>query len=159
MVDNATIKMKRIAIFASGSGTNALNIINYFNGNAGNGAVVALVVCNRKDAGIVSKAEAVGVPVLVMPRNDINDEKLMLSVLEQYKVDIIALAGFLLMVPSFIIERYEGKIVNIHPSLLPKFGGERDVWSKCSPCSCRVRRKKRLASPFTTSASIATAVR
>lgn len=116
--------MKRIAIFASGSGTNALNIINYFNGNAGNGAEVALVVCNRKDAGIVSKAETVGVPVLVMPRNDINDEQLMLSVLEQYKVDIIALAGFLLMVPSFIIERYEGKIVNIHPSLLPKFGGK-----------------------------------
>ncbi len=124
VVDNATIKMKRIAIFASGSGTNALNIINYFNGNAGNGAEVALVVCNRKDAGIVPRAEAVGVPVLVMTRNEINDEKLMPSVLEQYKVDIIALAGFLLMVPSFIIERYEGKIVNIHPSLLPKFGGK-----------------------------------
>ena len=116
--------MKQIAIFASGSGTKALNIINYFNRNADNRAEVALVVCNRQDAGVIARAEEVGVPVLVMPRNDINDEKLMLSVLDQYKVDIIALAGFLLMGPSFIIERYEGKIVNIHPSLLPKFGGK-----------------------------------
>lgn len=116
--------MKQIAIFASGSGTNALNIINYFNGNADNRAEVALVVCNRQDAGVIARAEEVGVPVLVMPRNEINDENLMLSTLDRYKIDIIALAGFLLMVPSFIIERYEGKIVNIHPSLLPKFGGK-----------------------------------
>ncbi len=115
--------MKRIAVFASGSGSNAENLIRYFLDGT-KGASVVLVVCNRPDAGVIGRAEALGVDIAVMPRADINDPSKMLPLLESHGVDAIVLAGFLLMVPAFIIERYPGRIINIHPSLLPKFGGK-----------------------------------
>lgn len=115
--------MKRIAIFASGNGSNAENIIRYFR-EEGRAADVALVVCNRQDAGVLGRAERLGVRSVVMTRAEINDSERMSALLEGCRVDVIVLAGFLLMIPSFLIERYRGRIVNIHPSLLPKFGGK-----------------------------------
>lgn len=115
--------MKRIAVFASGNGSNAENLIRYFNDGT-RGAEVVLVVCNRPGAGVIDRAERMGVPVRVMSAPEIRDAGTMLGVMEEYSVDIIVLAGFLLMIPSFLTERYDGRMVNIHPSLLPKFGGK-----------------------------------
>lgn len=115
--------MKNIAIFASGSGSNAENIIRYFQERPERGEV-ALVVCNKADAGVLERAERLGVESRVMSRAEINDPELMLPLLESRGVDTIVLAGFLLMVPGFLLERYHERILNIHPSLLPKFGGK-----------------------------------
>lgn len=115
--------MKRIAIFASGNGSNAENIIRYFQQQP-RGAEVALVVCNRAEAGVLHRAEALGVEAVVMPKVSINDEAAMTTLLESRGIDLIVLAGFLLMVPPFLIARYPDRIVNIHPSLLPKYGGK-----------------------------------
>lgn len=115
--------MKRIAIFASGNGSNAENVINYFQ-QCRCGGEVALVVCNKPDAAVLDRAARLGVDARVMPRADINDVDKMTALLDEYGIDVIVLAGFLLMVPSFLIERYRHRIVNIHPSLLPKYGGK-----------------------------------
>ncbi len=123
LAEYANLIMKRIAIFASGNGSNAENIIRYFRENPRN-AEVALVVCNKPDAMVLERASKLGVDTAVMTRADINDPEKMLKLMDEYEIGSIALAGFLLMVPSFLIERYEGRIVNIHPSLLPKYGGK-----------------------------------
>lgn len=115
--------MKRIAIFASGNGSNAENIIRHFQA-APRGGEVALVVCNKAEAGVIGRASRLNVPVEVLTGAEIRDPERILPVLERYAVDVIVLAGFLLMIPSFLIERYHERIVNIHPSLLPKFGGK-----------------------------------
>ena len=114
--------MKKIAVFASGNGSNAENIINYMRAT-GAEAEVAVIVTNRKDAGVIGRANRLNVPVEVMSRQEINDSSRMLYVIDNYGIDAIVLAGFLLMVPGFLIERFPDKILNIHPSLLPKFGG------------------------------------
>lgn len=115
---------KRIAVFASGNGSNAENIIRYFNADPSNGARVVLVVCNRPGAGVIGRAEKAGVPVEILSRDCINDPEIMSGILKEHRVDIIVLAGFLLMVPGFILEAYPGRVINIHPSLLPKYGGK-----------------------------------
>lgn len=117
------VPLKKIAVFASGNGTNAENLIKYFNDGT-RGAEVALVVCNRPDAKVLERAAALGVPTVVMSKVELNSPDLMLGLMYEYSIDFIALAGFLLMIPAFLIERYRGKMVNIHPSLLPKFGGK-----------------------------------
>lgn len=114
----------RIAVFASGNGSNAENLINYFDQVAPERGKVVLVVTNRPDAGVIRRAQALGVDVKVMPRADINNPDTMLGLLDRYGVDVIVLAGFLLMVPGFLLERYRDRIVNVHPSLLPKYGGK-----------------------------------
>lgn len=117
--------MKRIAVFASGNGSNAENIIRYFNtGAPSHGAEVVLVVCNRPGAAVIDKARALGVPVSIVTREMFNDEASMMALLESRAVDAIVLAGFLLMVPPFMTARFSGRMINIHPSLLPKFGGK-----------------------------------
>lgn len=115
--------MKKIAIFASGNGSNAENIIRYFRENE-YGAEVALVVCNKPGAGVLTRAASLGVHSVVLSRAEINDADKMLGEMERHGIDMIVLAGFLLMVPDFLLERYKGRIVNVHPSLLPKFGGK-----------------------------------
>lgn len=114
--------MKKIAVFASGNGTNAENIINYFR-TSGADAEVAVVVTNRADAGVIVRARNLGVPVEVMTRAEINDRQRMLGVVDAYGIDAVVLAGFLLMVPGFLLERFPDRVLNIHPSLLPKYGG------------------------------------
>ncbi len=116
---------RHIAIFASGNGSNAENIIRHFNYPVHDTDIkVALVVCNRADAGVIGKADNLGVPVMVLGRTEINNPDIMEPLLAEYKTELIVLAGFLLMVPEFLTERYAGRIINIHPSLLPKFGGK-----------------------------------
>lgn len=115
--------MKRIAIFASGNGSNAENIIRYFRENEVRAEVV-LVVCNNREAGVLQRSRDLGVATEVMSRGEINNPAEMLGVLERYAVDAIVLAGFLLIIPAFLTGRYAGKIINIHPSLLPKYGGK-----------------------------------
>ncbi len=115
--------IKRIAVFASGNGSNAENLIKYFNDHRET-AEVALVVCNRPDALAPRRAEALGVASVVMSRDQLNDPETINGVLTAHGIDFIVLAGFLLKVPEFLVDRYRGRIVNIHPALLPKFGGK-----------------------------------
>lgn len=115
--------MKRIAVFASGNGSNAENIIRHFN-REGSNAEVVLVVCNRPEAGVIGRAWRLGVTTAVMSRDSLRTPAAILPLLEASGVDLIVLAGYLLMVPDFLLARYPGRIVNIHPSLLPKFGGK-----------------------------------
>lgn len=114
--------MKKIAIFASGQGSNAESIIRYFR-TVDHRAEVALVVTNRADAPVINRAANLGVDSVVVSRNELTDGTV-LTLLEDRAVDLVVLAGFLLMIPLQLIERYRGHIINIHPSLLPKFGGK-----------------------------------
>ncbi len=114
---------RKIAVFASGAGTNAENIISYFQ-NRHNGVEVALVVTNRSDAGVIERAERLGVPVRVISKEQLNDESFMTVLLDSHDIEMVVLAGFLVMIPHFMIARYHERMVNIHPSLLPKFGGK-----------------------------------
>lgn len=113
---------KNIAIFASGNGTNAENIIRYF--RAQDGAQVVLVVTNRKDAFVVERARKLDVPCAYIPKDEWVEGSSVLSLLEDKKVDFIVLAGFLARVPDCLLQAYPNRIVNIHPSLLPKYGGK-----------------------------------
>lgn len=113
----------RIAVFASGNGSNAENIIRYFR-EADRGAEVVLVVTNKADARVIARTGRLGVDCRVMTAAEIRDPERMLPLLESYGIDLIVLAGFLLMVPPFLISRYPDRIINIHPALLPKFGGK-----------------------------------
>lgn len=120
---NKTSVSGRIAVFASGNGSNAENIIRYFR-EADRGAEVALVVTNKAEAGVIGRAGRLGVDCRIMTPAEIRDPEIMLPLLESYGVDLIVLAGFLLIVPQFLIARYPDRIINIHPALLPKFGGK-----------------------------------
>ena len=116
-----------IAIFASGGGTNCENLIKYF---ADSERVnCALVVSNRFDAYALVRAERLGVPTAVTPKTELNNPDVMLPLLQQYGIDFIVLAGFLPLVPIFLIDAYPRRIVNIHPALLPKYGGK-GMWGR-----------------------------
>lgn len=116
------MKKVNIAIFASGGGTNCENIIRYFKDS--DEVYTALVVSNKAEAPVLGKALKLGVPVQVVTKTELNDEAVMMPLLQQYAIDFIVLAGFLPLIPDFLIEAYPRRIVNIHPSLLPKFGGK-----------------------------------
>ena len=111
-----------IAIFVSGSGTNCENLIKYFADSER--VCCALVVSNKADAYALVRAERLGVPTAVMPKVQLNDEHLMMALMQQHHIDFIVLAGFLPLVPTFLIDAYPRRIINIHPALLPKFGGK-----------------------------------
>ena len=114
--------MINIAIFVSGSGSNCENLIKYF---AGSQRVnCALVVSNKADAYALVRAQNHGVPTVVTPKPQLNDADVMLPLLRQYHIDFIVLAGFLPLVPDFLIDAYPRRIINIHPALLPKYGGK-----------------------------------
>lgn len=114
--------MINIAIFVSGSGTNCENLIKYF---AGSQRVnCALVVSNKPDAYALVRARNLGVETAVAPKPQLNDENFMMPLLRDHHIDFIVLAGFLPLVPDFLVDAYPRRIVNIHPSLLPKFGGK-----------------------------------
>jgi len=111
-----------LAIFVSGSGTNCENIIRYFSGS--DSVSVALVVSNRPDAYALVRAEKLGVPTAVVPKAQLNDPEVMLPLMRRYDIGFIVLAGFLPLVPDFLIDAFPRCIVNIHPALLPKYGGK-----------------------------------
>ena len=113
---------KRVAIFVSGTGTNCENIIRYF---AGSEVVnIALVVSNKAEAPALEKARRLGVPTEVVSKSQLSDNSFMLPLLRERDIHFIVLAGFLLMIPDYLIAAYPRRIINLHPSLLPKFGGK-----------------------------------
>ena len=114
--------MKQIAVFASGTGTNAENIIKYFNNSAK--ARVVLVLTNNPRAGVISKARALRVNTIVFNKIQLQDREGVLKTLVDISIDLIVLAGFLLKLPTIVINSFNLKIINIHPSLLPKYGGK-----------------------------------
>jgi len=114
--------MKNLAIFASGSGTNAENIIKYFSNRIT--AKVVVVLSNRREALVMERAAKLMVPAIFFDRNEFYGSETVSGYLQSYKVDFIVLAGFLWLVPENILASYTGRIVNIHPALLPAHGGK-----------------------------------
>jgi len=111
-----------IAIFASGTGSNALKIIEHFKMHPG--IEVCAVICNNPHAGVIAHAHQHHIPSIIVTRRLLNDETWFMRQMEALKVDYIVLAGFLLLIPEYLVDAYTGKIVNIHPALLPKYGGK-----------------------------------
>lgn len=110
---------KRIAIFASGAGSNADAIADYFKGS--NEAEICLVATNKADAGVLKVAQKHGIPTLLFNREEFNNP----TFEKQLKnADFIVLAGFLWLIPKYLVEAFPNKIINIHPALLPKYGGK-----------------------------------
>ncbi|WP_285819838.1 phosphoribosylglycinamide formyltransferase [Bacteroides acidifaciens] len=116
------VMKKNIAIFASGSGSNAENIIRYFQKSGS--AQVSLVLSNKSDAYVLERAHRLGVPCNVFPKEDWIAGDEILAVLQEARIDFIVLAGFLFRVPDLLLHAYPHKIINIHPVLLPKYGGK-----------------------------------
>ncbi len=111
-----------IAIFVSGSGTNCENLIRYFSDSER--VSCALVVSNKAEAYGLVRAERLGVPTAVVPKAQLGDAAVVLPLLQQYGVQFIVLAGFLPLVPDYLIDAFPRRIINLHPALLPKYGGK-----------------------------------
>lgn len=114
--------MKRIAIFASGSGSNAQRIVEYFEDN--NEIEVSLILTNNENAYVLERASALEVPAYVFDREMFYNSNQVCDILKKIGIDYIVLAGFLWLIPDNILEGWPNHIVNIHPALLPKFGGK-----------------------------------
>ena len=106
----------------SGSGSNCENLIRYFEGSER--IATPLVISNKPDAYAIVRAEKLGVPTVVVSKTELNDPEVMLPLLHKYDIHFIVLAGFLPLIPDFLIENFPRKIVNLHPALLPKYGGK-----------------------------------
>jgi formyltetrahydrofolate-dependent phosphoribosylglycinamide formyltransferase len=116
----------RIAVLASGGGTNLQALIDHFHRPGASAARVALVIGTRAGIGALDRAAAAGIPALILDPRAIALERLeaeMLAALEGHGVDAVVLAGYLQLVPPAVVARYEGRMLNIHPALLPSFGG------------------------------------
>ena len=113
--------MKHLAIFASGNGTNCENIINYFADS--DIADIRLVLSNKSTAPVVENSQRLGIKTIVVSKQEFNDENILMPILTDNEIDFIVLSGFLLFIPDFLINNYHNRIINIHPSLLPNFGG------------------------------------
>ena len=114
--------MVRIAIFASGSGSNAENIANYF--SAVENIDVSLILTNNLNAFVLERAKKLGVKSLVFEKSQFEKTDKILHFLLKNDINLIVLAGFLLKIPQNLIKAFPNKIVNIHPALLPKYGGK-----------------------------------
>ncbi|MDD3108728.1 MAG: phosphoribosylglycinamide formyltransferase [Alistipes sp.] len=114
--------MKKIAIFASGSGSNAENIITYF--SARNSARVELILSNRSDAMVLERAKRLQVEAVVFDRDTFYHSDRIVSLLRDRAIDYVVLAGFLWLVPANLLAAFPDRIVNIHPALLPRHGGK-----------------------------------
>ena len=113
--------MKKIALFASGSGSNVENIIRYFSGNPS--FDFPLIISNKKEAFVHERAKKLNLPSFTLSKNEIESGKA-LELLREYEIDWLVLAGFLLKVPNNLLKAFPDKIINIHPALLPKYGGK-----------------------------------
>lgn len=114
--------MVKIAVFASGSGSNAENIVRYFAGNAV--VDVDVIVSNKADAFVHERAKNLGIESVTFSKDDIYNTNKVVDYLRGRQIDFIVLAGFLLKVPQNLLLQYPDKIINIHPALLPKYGGK-----------------------------------
>ena len=116
------LPIKNIAIFASGAGSNARKIIEHFAGNAS--VKVALIVCNNPRAGVIQVGADHNIPVLMVNRKSFFESETCLDELKLHDTGLIVLAGFLWMIPGYLIKAFPNRIINIHPALLPKYGGK-----------------------------------
>ncbi|MFZ5939478.1 MAG: phosphoribosylglycinamide formyltransferase [Bacteroidota bacterium] len=114
--------MKNIAIFASGSGTNAENIIQFFRTTSM--ARVSLVLCNKPGAGVLERARRFDIETVVFSRDQFYETNEVLRILIDRQTDLVVLAGFLWLVPPSLLQAYPGRVINIHPALLPQYGGK-----------------------------------
>jgi phosphoribosylglycinamide formyltransferase-1 len=112
----------RIAVFASGNGSNAQRIAEYFSAHQTIG--VAVILCNKREAGVVQRALKLGIPCELFTAQELKECTPVAGMLKKHGVDFIVLAGFLLKIPSGLIDLYPFKIINIHPALLPAYGGK-----------------------------------
>ena len=113
---------KNLAIFASGNGSNAKNICSFFQNSSD--INVVLICSNNKDAYVVKIAKQLGVPLFIFTKQGLENFFKLENVLTKNRVDFIILAGFLLKIPKKLLENYPNKVINIHPALLPKYGGK-----------------------------------
>jgi phosphoribosylglycinamide formyltransferase-1 len=118
----------RLAIFASGSGTNTENLIQYFKDS--DSVTIELILSNKSDAYVLERAKNHNMRTSVFSKRQFIDSQDVLTLLEDHQIDFIILAGFLLLIPQSLIKKYPNKIINIHPSLLPKYGGKGMYGSK-----------------------------
>ncbi len=114
--------MTNIAILASGNGTNAQRIIEYFVGSAD--IKVAIVISNKEDAYVRQRARTFGIKEVYVSPSDFKNPEKISRIFYQYRIDWIILAGFLQLIPPVLIKEYNKRIINIHPALLPKYGGK-----------------------------------
>jgi phosphoribosylglycinamide formyltransferase-1 len=114
--------MEKIAIFASGSGTNAQRIIEYFKGHPF--IVVDLVLSNNPEAFVLTRAKSSGISSVIFTRKEFYETEKVLTILQERKITFIVLAGFLWLIPGYLLREYADRIVNIHPALLPGYGGK-----------------------------------
>jgi phosphoribosylglycinamide formyltransferase-1 len=120
--DSSTHPKIKLAVFASGAGSNAQKLIGYFKDSSL--ATVALVVCNKPEAGVLGIAAKEGIPTLLIEKENFFRGDAYLPTLQSHNIGFLVLAGFLWKIPAALIEAYPRRIVNIHPALLPKFGGK-----------------------------------
>jgi phosphoribosylglycinamide formyltransferase 1 len=113
--------LKNIAIFASGSGSNAEKIVEYFGNNQN--ISVSMILTNNSEAGVIERAENLAIPCYVFDKEAFKNGEV-LSVLNENDIDFVVLAGFLWLIPKSFIQAFPNKIVNLHPALLPKYGGK-----------------------------------
>ena len=113
---------KRIAIFASGSGSNAQKLMEYFKDHAE--AEISLVLTNNPDAYVIQRADNFEIPVHMFDRNEFYKTDQVLDLLNDLDINLIVLAGFLWLIPENLVKSYPNRIINIHPAILPKFGGK-----------------------------------
>lgn len=114
--------MKKIAIFASGGGTNAENIYKYFAENVN--VEVSLIVASKADAFVLERAKNLKVPALTLTRSMFYKSNDLIKILKVLEIDLVVLAGFLWLVPENLIANFPNQIINVHPALLPKYGGK-----------------------------------
>lgn len=118
---SASMSLK-IAILASGSGSNAENIIRYF--STGEKFAFPVIISNKPDAFVHERAQTLGIPSVTFSREDFLSGEPVLNFLKEKEIDCIVLAGFLMKVPEVLINAYPDRIINVHPALLPKYGGK-----------------------------------
>ena len=114
--------MHKIAIFASGAGSNAKKVIDYFEGHKL--ITISLIACNKPGAGVLNIAEQAGIPTLLIEKEKFFRGNAYIDELKEKGIGFIVLAGFLWKIPDAFIKAYPGKIINIHPALLPNYGGK-----------------------------------
>jgi phosphoribosylglycinamide formyltransferase 1 len=113
---------QKLALFASGRGSNALNIIDYFKNNAN--VEISFVLTNNKNAGIIDSAGKLCVKVFVCTNQEVENSTFLIDICEKNEISFVVLAGFLRKIPEEFVNHFPNKIINIHPALLPKYGGE-----------------------------------